>query len=129
MIAVDTNVIVRYVTRDEPGQDARTRAFFERHDVYVSLSVLLETEWVLRSTYKLDRPTIDRTLDVLLGSDRVVVEQAERVGMALNGFRSGLDFADALHLAGCPTPQFATFDTELQKRASRAFAEPKVITP
>ncbi len=49
MISVDTNILVRYVTRDDPVQERQARRLVEANDIHVSLSVLLETEWVLRS--------------------------------------------------------------------------------
>lgn len=129
MIAVDTNVIVRYVTRDDPRQERQARKLFEQNEIHVSLSVLLETEWVLRSSYKLDRDTIDRTFSVLLAAENVTVERAMVVNKAMDAFRAGFDFADALHLACCPADSFATFDHDLMKRACLAFKHPEVIFP
>lgn len=51
MRAIDTNVVVRYLTDDEPSQSARARAAIDVGEVFVSTTVLLESEWVLRSTY------------------------------------------------------------------------------
>src|ERR1041385_573755 len=51
MLAIDTNVVVRYLTSDHPKQAARAEALVERQDVFVATTVLLETEWVLRSAY------------------------------------------------------------------------------
>ena len=51
MLAIDTNVVVRYLTGDHPRQSARARALVDGEDVFVSTTVLLETEWVLRSVY------------------------------------------------------------------------------
>ena len=54
MLAVDTNLIVRYLTGDHPAQSAKARAVIEGEDVFISTTVLLETEWVLRSVYSFD---------------------------------------------------------------------------
>ena len=51
MRAVDTNVVVRYLTGDDPGQAARAKAAIDAGDVFVSTTVLLESAWVLRSVY------------------------------------------------------------------------------
>ena len=51
MLAIDTNLIVRYLVGDEPGQAARARRLIDNNDVFVCTTVLLETEWVLRSVY------------------------------------------------------------------------------
>ena len=55
MLAVDTNVVVRLLTGDNPAQAARARAIFQRETVFVVKTVILvETEWVLRSLYRFD---------------------------------------------------------------------------
>ena len=52
MVAVDTNVLVRLLTGDEPAQTARARAIFERETVLLAKTVILESEWVLRRRYR-----------------------------------------------------------------------------
>ena len=51
MLAIDTNLIVRYLVGDDPGQAARARRLIDNNDVFICTTVLLETEWVLRSVY------------------------------------------------------------------------------
>jgi predicted nucleic acid-binding protein len=51
VLAIDTNVIVRYLTADHPEQSRKAKALIDRQDVFVCTTVLLETEWVLRSAY------------------------------------------------------------------------------
>src|SRR5271165_3450212 len=51
MLAIDTNLVVRYLVGDDPGQAARARSLIDNNDVFVCTTVLLETEWVLRSVY------------------------------------------------------------------------------
>ena len=51
MLAVDTNVVVRYLTGDHPEQFANAKALIDGEDLFVCATVLLETEWVLRSVY------------------------------------------------------------------------------
>ena len=58
MIAIDTNILVRLVTRDDDAQAKRAAALFEREAIYVGKTVLLETEWVLHFSYELSRPVI-----------------------------------------------------------------------
>src|SRR3954471_11069924 len=60
MLAVDTNVVVRYVTRDHPEQSPRAKALIDGNDVLLATTVLLETEWVLRSAYGFDRAEMPR---------------------------------------------------------------------
>jgi len=52
MIAVDTNVVVRFLVRDDPKQAARAAELIRDNQIWISKTVLLETEWVLRSLYR-----------------------------------------------------------------------------
>jgi len=125
MRAVDTNVIVRYLANDDPAQAARTRRLLDREDVFVSLTVLLETEWVLRGVFGLAPADIVRALRAFAGLPRVTVENPAAAAQALDWAEQGLDFADALHLAAArPHDGFVTFDRALAKAARRLGALP-----
>ena len=118
MIGLDTNVWVRYVTRDEPLQAKLALSLIARSEsIFLSRTVLLELEWVLRAVYRLDRDTIVAAMMQILGLRNVVVETPERVASALDYHRQGMDFADALHLSSAGHRQFHTFDTRFAKRA------------
>jgi len=117
MIAIDTNILVRLVTRDDDVQAKRAAALFEHEEIYVSKTVLLETEWVLRFSYELNRPVILNALKNAVGLPQVTVEDSPAVAEALELFETGMDFADARHLASSRgAVQFATFDERLKKR-------------
>jgi predicted nucleic-acid-binding protein len=127
VIAIDTNVIVRVVTRDDPAQVEAALAVLRSGDLWVSKTVLLETEWVLRYTYRLSREAIAETLEKLLGLRSLKVEDRGTVLQALAWFRGGLDFADALHLASGPeAEQFVTFDRALAAAAAGLEGAPQV---
>lgn len=127
MIAVDTNVVVRLLVNDDPVQARRARKLIKAGDVLIPLTVLLETEWVLRYTYELDATEILRLLRDLLGLPGVKVEDAARLARALDWFERGMDFADALHIASSgEADAFATFDEKLQRRA-RGIEAPAVM--
>lgn len=118
MLAVDTNVIVRIVVNDDPEQSPRAIALFERENILLTKTVLLETEWVLRFSYKLSRETIVSALRNVVGLQQVEVENIGAVAKALDWHEQGMDFADALHLASSTKAiQFATFDAKLAKVA------------
>ena len=118
MLAVDTNVIVRIVTNDDPEQARRAVALFERERIFIAKTVLLEVEWVLRFSYQLPREVIAPTLRKVIGLPPVAVEDPDEVFIALDGYEQGLDFADALHLASSGSADgFATFDQKMVKRA------------
>lgn len=121
MIAIDTNILVRLLTRDDRDQAKRAAALFEREEIYLAKTVLLETEWVLRFCYRLSRPVILNALKSAVGLAQVSVEDSPSVAGALEMFATGMDFADALHLAsGSAAAQFATFDQRLKKHADTA---------
>jgi predicted nucleic acid-binding protein len=123
MLAVDTNVIVRYLTNDHPEQSLRARKLVDGQDVWVPTTVLLETEWVLRSVYRYTPVQIAAALRDFAGLPRVSLENAARVAQALDWVEHGMDFADALHLGasdGCAA--FATFDADFIKAAKKAKA-------
>ena len=120
MIALDTNVLVRLVTRDDEKQVQAAARLLETNPVFIAKTVLLETEWVLRYCYELDRETVLDTFRKLLGLPNLSVEDREGVTLALDGYGQGLDFADALHLASSvEASKFVTFDRDLVKRARR----------
>lgn len=118
MIAVDTNVVVRIVTNDDPAQARRAARLLEKQDFFLSNTVLLELVWVLESAYQLKRPNIIRALHALLGLPNLVSDKHTRLLQVLEHYRAGMDFADALHLAVLPEGQmFYTFDQRLEKKA------------
>ena len=118
MRAVDTNVVVRYLTEDDADQAARARAVVDRGRVFVATTVLLETAWVLRSGRGLGRRAVARLLRNFAGLPGVILEHPERTAEALDRAESGMDFADALHLgAACACDALLTFDRKFIRRA------------
>ena len=119
MQAIDTNVLVRYLTGDEPEQAARAKAVIESGNVFVSTTVLLESEWVLRSVYGFAGGEVAVALRAFSGLPGVSVENPALLSEALDLAEKGMDFADALHLgaaAGCET--MLTFDRRFIETAS-----------
>jgi len=129
VLAVDTNIIVRYLTADHPEQFAKASALIHGEDVHVCTTVLLETEWVLRGGYRFSRDQIIAALTAFAGLPRVTLEDPALAAKALEWMRSGLDFADALHLAkaaGCEA--FVSFDQRLAAVAN-VLSEVRVRAP
>jgi len=130
MIAIDANVVVRFLTRDDPGQAARAKALLLAESVFLSKTVLLESEWVLRSGYRLARDAIAAAFRGLLGLPGATVEDPPAVAQALAWYDGGLDLADALHLASSgPAGKLATFDEALVRRANTLPRAPAVVEP
>lgn len=125
MIALDTNVLLRYLMADDPGQGATAAAFMETLSAarpgYISLPVVMEVAWVLGHRDRYDRETIAAALLELLLADALVIEAADAVHAALRGYvLGGPGFADHLILAcaqakGCEG--LATFDRRLAGQA------------
>ena len=120
MRAVDTNVIVRYLTGDDPEQAAKARTVIGQEAVFVPRTVLLEVEWVLRGVYALPVERVIPALRALAGLPGVSMEDAPLVAQAMEWAEAGLDFADALHLAAAGECEgFVTFDRRLVKAGAR----------
>lgn len=121
MLAIDTNVVVRYLTGDHPRQSPRARALIDGQAVFVSVTVILETEWVLRSTYEYRPPDIARVLRAFAGLPTVTVEDGAVVAAALDLAERGMDFADALHLGRAAHCEgIASFDRKFVRAAKAA---------
>lgn len=118
MIGLDTNVLVRYITRDDRVQAARADRLMDSlsadSPAFVNRIVLCELVWVLGRGYRYERPAIAGVIETILSSEALVVEDHELAMEALARYRDeDLDFADALIgainlAAGCSTT--ARFD-------------------
>lgn len=129
MTSVDTNVVVRFLVRDDERQAQRARRLFAAGSVFVPKTVLLETEWVLRFSYELPRAVVADGLERICRMAGVTVEDISSVSQAIAWHRQGMDFADALHIAsGRAVTAFCSFDRDLQKRA-KALGSVEVVTP
>jgi predicted nucleic-acid-binding protein len=123
MIGIDTNVLVRYITQDDPAQSAKATKFMESlsPDVpgFVSMIVVVELVWVMQACYHASRDAIATMLETLLRTDALVVERAEIIWQALRRTQSTqADFADCLiercgHAEGCT--HTVTFDRNAVK--------------
>jgi predicted nucleic-acid-binding protein len=121
MIAVDTNVLVRLLTGDDPKQEAAARSLFAGETIWIAKTVLLETGWVLRSLYGFEDSAIRDAFTKLLGLNNVRAEDESSVAAALALTAHGIEFADAMHLGSRPRDaSFASFDKSFVQRARRA---------
>ena len=102
MIGLDTNVLVRYIVQDDPGQaDAAARLIegrcTARSPGYVSVPVLVELAWVLAGAYRYDRTVVAAVIRQLLRTIELLVEDRDAAWSALREFEAGAaDFADCL---------------------------------
>lgn len=119
MLAVDTNVLVRLITRDDPKQVAAADAFVAK-GAWISLLVLAETTWVLSAAYELPAAKIAVAVEMLLGHRDLAVQDPDVVAAALATFRAkpALGFSDCLVLEIARKAghlPLATFDKALGK--------------
>ena len=102
MIGLDTNVLVRYIVQDDPGQaDAAARLIegrcTARSPGYVSVPVLVELVWVLAGAYRYERGVVAGVIRQLLRTIELLVEDRDAAWSALREFEAGTaDFADCL---------------------------------
>ncbi len=121
MRAVDTNVLVRLVTRDDAKQVAAAEAFVHR-GAWIPHLVLAETTWVLTSVYERSREDIATAVEMLLNHQHLTIQDSEAVAAAVGSFRRrpALGFSDCLVLEVARKAghlPLGTFDRNLSKLA------------
>jgi predicted nucleic-acid-binding protein len=120
MISLDTNVLIRYVTNDDPDQAQRAADLLAGdQQIFVPRTVLMEFEWVLRAVYGLGRPAILEAFRQVLGLPSIRIDEPALIALTLERYERGFDFADALHLLGArsATPLY-TFDRRFARIAT-----------
>ncbi len=125
MRAIDTNVVVRFLTNDDERLAKSARAALESGDIFIAGTVLLEAEWVLGSAYGFEPIRIAESFRDLAVLPAITIEEPTKLSQALDWMRRGMDFTDALHLANskeCAT--FLTFDRRLAKLAKTSGSIP-----
>jgi len=126
VIGLDTNILVRYLTQDDPAQARRATAIViettGRGDrCFIGAVVLCELTWVLREAYSRTKTELVKTLDLILATRQFEIGDKDLVREALQAYREGrADFADYVigaghRHAGCD--ETVTFDRRLQGAA------------
>ena len=120
MIALDTNILVRFLVDDDRAQgDIANDLVNHKDGIFIAKTTLLELEWVLRHVYQIDKKTLAAGLTSLLGLSNATVESVSQVAQAMKDFSKGMDFADALHLASTHGEMMTyTFDKKFAKLAT-----------
>ena len=131
MLALDTNVLVRYFARDVPSQAVIAKSFLYNLNPegpgFIGREVVLETVWVLERAYKFSRVRIANALFDLLDTDGIIIENGEDVAESARRYRdSNADFSDLLILAAAQrvgaTPLY-TFDQKLARMEGATLLE------
>lgn len=117
-MALDTNVVLRFILGDHPQQADAASAII-RQPCFIPLTVLVEAGWVLANSYALPRQAIANALLALLDQPTVALESENEVRWALRRYRDhGADLADMVHLvASVRRRAFVTFDRRLAGQA------------
>ena len=106
MIGLDTNVLVRYITQDDPAQALAALRVMDSLTAdspgFLSLVVMMEIVWVLEVSYGFKKLELEQVLETLLRSKELIVERAEIAWQAFRKFGAGnSDFADCLIERSC----------------------------
>jgi len=127
MIALDTNVLARYLLKDDPAQYRAAVALVGGRETFTApATVMQELVWVL-SVNDCGRGEIARGLRLLLGLPNFKPHDLDVLLYALKWYEGGMDFDDALHMASsAKDAAFATFDRPLSRRARNLGAFPPV---
>ena len=130
-LALDTNVLVRLLTNDDPQQAQRVAQLIDGSPAcFIPITVTLELEWVLRGAYRLPREVVIQAFEGLLAIPQLHLEAEEHVLCALEWHRQGLDFADALHLARSEGGgALMSFNRALARLVAERSLQPVVVEP
>lgn len=131
MKSLDTDVLARFFVDDPDDPDAarqRPAAMVAMSEpAFLTVTVLLELEWVLRGFYGLAREDVVCVLRALLGIEHIAIEDRDLVSVAVDAFEAGLDLAGALHPArSAQTSAFVSFERRFAKRAANESLSPPV---
>lgn len=131
MIAVDTNILVRYLVKDDRKQAEIATEFLKSNSSCILKTVLLELAWVLssQSGYNLSRSVVTERLRHLCGLPTITVEAASEAAQAISWYEQGMDFADALHLAASiACSGFATMDRKMSAKSAELAVGYNIVT-
>jgi predicted nucleic-acid-binding protein len=91
-----------------------------RDHIFVTTAVMLEAEWVLRSSFRMGVNEVTALFQLFCGNERLIFDDADTVHWAVEAMSNGFDFADAIHLHSSRSCEgFLTFDRSLMKKAKK----------
>lgn len=128
-IALDTNALVRLLIVDDIKQCRAVQKLADAHHIVLLRSVLLESEWLLRGRFGIDRDTIQSFFSNLAETENFELEDEAQTREALDAYAAGMDFADAMHMASAGSTPLHTFDARFAKKAIKRGASVKLIKP
>jgi len=121
MIAIDTNIIVRFLTHDDERQYKKAFSIFNSQEIFIPDTVILETERVLRYAYDFSPEDICNAFINLFGLKNIHLSNPTFISQAIEWHKQGMDFSDALHLTQCQQyEKLYTFDKLFSSKAKNA---------
>ena len=118
MISVDTNIIVRFLTRDDERQYKKSYSIFNTQEIFIPDTVILEAEWVLRYAYNFKPEDICNAFVSLFGLKNIHLSNPSFIAQAIEWHKQGMDFSDAMHLTHCQQHEkLYTFDKKFFSKA------------
>ena len=127
MISIDTNILLRYLLKDDPALFPRALDIIAANDCFVSRAALAEVVYTLESYYRSSRAKIGRALDALLSLQRVSIEDGAVTERAVSWYKGGMDFGDAMIAASSHrVARIDTFDRDFARLARKLRTAPPV---
>jgi predicted nucleic-acid-binding protein len=124
MIGLDTNIVVRYLTQDDPVQSKQATDIFERQlndeaPGFISIVAMVETAWVLERAYRLGSEEIATAIERLLQADTLMIENEQIVFSAMTALKDRLgSFSDSV-IAALGTEAGCTHTLTFDRKAAR----------
>ena len=127
MIGIDTNIVLRYLLKDDPVLSPRALEIIAANDCFVTRAALTEVVYTLESYYRSSCADIGRALDALLSVQRVSIEDRAVTERAVSWYKAGMDFGDAMIAASSHgSARVKTFDRDFARLARKLRTAPPV---
>lgn len=127
MIGIDTNILLRYLLKDDPVLSPQALEIIAANDCFVTRAALTEVVYTLESYYRSSRADIGRVLDALLSLQRVLIEDSAVTERAVTWYKGGMDFGDAMIAASSHrSVRVYTFDRDFSRLARKLRIAPPV---
>ena len=127
MIGIDTNILLRYLLKDDRALSPRALEIIVANDCFVTRAALTEVVYTLESYYRSPRADIGRALDALLNLQRISIEDGAVTERAVSWYKAGMDFGDAMIAASSHgSERVETFDRDFARLARKLQTTPPV---
>lgn len=127
MVGIDTNILLRYLLKDDPLLSPRALEIIASNDCFVTCAALTEVVYTLESYYRSPRADIGHALDALFSLQRVLIENGSATARAVSWYKAGMDFGDAMIAASShEAARVATFDRDFARLSRKLQTTPPV---